>query len=260
MTKGIIDIKEYIDKGYSEDHSTIIIPKGNSNFDFPINKYKIIGHLYKYSTDKIKYWDVSSYEILKFNQESNNFEKYIEFGRNYRFMKEDMFVYCIQNDKEYIITSSDYQYITIINLTDKEINSYSYGDPDKGYGFCPISIQYFQNNDNNLSNELKVYGCFWGAPYETLIIKNVDLNNLSNSYNIQNEDIIRIYDEPEEMYNIENIFTDDELKKFMSLKIPSEMIYNTIMIIKDNKYSNLSKSEKEYFDTIILKSLIEYEL
>lgn len=258
MTKGIIDIKEYIDKGYREDHSTIIIPKDNSDFDFPINKYKIIGHAYKYSTDKIKYWDVSSYEILKFNQESNNFEKYVEFGRNYRLMKEDMFVYCIQNNKEYIITSSDYQYITIINLTDKKINSYSYGDPDKGYGFCPVSIQYFQNNDNNLSNELKVYGCFWGAPYETLIIKNVDLNNLSNSYNIQNEDILRIYDEEE--ICIEDIFTDNELKKFMSLKIPSEMIYNTIMMIKDNRYSNLSKSEKEYFDTIIFKVLIEYGL
>ena len=258
MTKGIINIKEYIDKGYSEDHSTIIIPKDNSDFDFPINKYKIIGHAYKYSTDKIKYWDVSSYEILKFNQESNNFEKYIEFGRNYRLMKEDMFVYCIQNNKEYIITSSDYQYITIINLTDKEINSYSYGNPDKGYGFCPVSIQYFQNKDNNLSNELKVYGCFWGAPYETLIIKNVDLNDLSNSYNIKNNDILRIEDESEEIYNIEDILTDDELTKYELFNIDEGMIYNTIKAIKDNQYFNSSKDKKEYFNNIIIKALLYY--
>ena len=258
MTKGIINIKEYIDKGYSEDHSTIIIPKDNSDFDFPINKYKIIGHLYKYSTDKIKYWDVSSYEILKFNQESNNFEKYIEFGRNYRLMEEDMFVYCIQNNKEYIITSSDYQYITIINLTDKEINSYSYGDPDKGFGFCPVSIQYFQNNDNNLDNELKVYGCFWGCPYETLIIKNIDFNNFSKFYNIKNENILRLPDNEEEIYNIEDILTDDELEKYDLLKLDEKMIYNTIKVIKENKYSNLSKYEKEYFDNIILKALVYY--
>ena len=47
----------------------------------------------------------------------------------------------------------------------------------------------------------------------------------------------------------------------MSLKITSEMLYyNTIKIIKDNQYSNLSKSKKEYFDTIILKALVEYGL
>ena len=213
----------------------------------------------KYKEGKKKYWDICSYDILKYDEESLEFKLYMSFGRNYHSLGKNLIAYVIQNNKEFLITSSDYQYLTILNLTDKEIKSYSYGNPNIGAGFCPISIEYFQSSDNNLDNKLKVYGCFWGAPCETLIIKNVDLNNLSSSYNMIFQEVDDEYDE-EETVCIEDIFTDNEIKTFMSLKITSEMLYNTIKIIKDNQYSNLSKSEKEYFDTIILKALIEYGL
>lgn len=254
---GTISIDEFFKKykEYKEIEQIERVPgEYITDFDYPKNKWKIIEHKYKYTGEK-KYWDICSYDILKYDEESLEFKLYMSFGRNYHSLGKDLIAYVIQNNKEFLITSSDYQYLTILNLTDKEIKSYSYGNPNIGAGFCPISIKYFQSSDNNLDNELKVYGCFLGAPYETLIIKNVDLNNLSNSYNM----IFQEIDEPkEDIYNIEDILTDDELTKYESFNIDEGMIYNTIKAIKDNQYFNSSKDKKEYFNNIIIKALLYY--
>ncbi len=256
MTKGIVNIEQYINQGYKEKTEPIdILPGENTRFDFPTDKYKIIGHIYKFDNNVNKYWDVSSYDILKYNNENNTFENWMSFGRNYHLLDSDMFAYCIQNDKEFLITSSNYQYLTVLNLTDKEIKSYSYGNPEIGNGFCPVSIEYFQSD---YDNELHVYGCFWGAPYSTLIFKNVDLNDLSESYNINNCDVKVIGDDDSDNYDIEDILNDDELDRYDQFKLNEEMIYNTIKVIKNDQYSNLSIKEKEYFNDIIIKALSFY--
>ena len=218
---GIIDINSFLNKGYSEISQIERFPGENiTDFDYPNNKWKIIEHKYKYTGEE-KYWNICSYDILKYDEESSEFKIYMTFGRNYHSLGEDLIAYAIQNNKEFLITSSDYQYLTILNLTDKEIKSYSYGNPDIGAGFCPISIEYFQSSDNNLDNKLKVYGCFWGAPYETLVIKNIDLNDLSNSYNIQNEDILRISDEDDEEYH-----NPEELLEKSNINIHDTLIFS----------------------------------
>ena len=260
--KGTIDIgkiEEYKEKGYKEVSSKVRIPsKYNTDFDFPEDKWKIIEYRYKYTGEE-RYWDITSYAILKYDDNLNTFnnESWLAFARNYHSLGDDLLAYTIQNGKEFIITSSDYQYLTICNLTDREIKSYAYGDPDHGNGFCPVSVEFYINEDS--TNELKVYGCFWACPYETLIIKNVNLEDLSESYNIKNKDIQRIDEEyDEEEYNPTELLSSEEIDKFDNMTLDEMSIYSTIQIIKDDKYGTLSDQYKEYFNNIILKALMYY--
>ena len=208
MTEGLIDINEYIKEGYNEISSNELIP--GTDFDdefFPKNKWKIIEKIYKYNDPNIHYWNICSCDILKYNETTNTYEPYMEFGRNYHTLGYGLIVYAIQKGEEFIITSSNYMYLTIINLTRREIKSYFYGIEFKNNegktikeGFCPVEIKFNQSSDTE--NELIINGCFWACPYENLTIKNVDLNDLS-CYNFNNEKIKREYDD-------KNIEEDDD--------------------------------------------------
>lgn len=205
MTKdlGLININDYIEKGYIKVSSNELIP--GTDFDdscFPENKWRIIENNYRYKDPEAHYWNICSYDILKYNESTNEYEPYIDFGRNYHTLGYDLLVYVVQKGEEFILTSSNYMYLTIINLTRKEIKSYFYGIEFKNNdgkiikeGFCPVKIIFDQISDTE--NKLIVNGCFWAWPYENLTIENVDLNDLS-CYNFNNENIKREYEEIEE--------------------------------------------------------------
>jgi hypothetical protein len=101
-------------------------------------------------------------------------EPYIEFYRNYPSIS---IAFAEQNSKEFIITSEDYQCITIINLTDKVIKTYTdVDDIQMGCGFCPVDIDWDEYT-------LYIEGCIWGCPYETMICRDIDLQNPIDAFN-----------------------------------------------------------------------------
>lgn len=289
MITSVIDIQNFIDKGYEEIEQTEKIPsKDNSDFSIDLNKWKIIEHIYKFKDPDSHYWDVSSYDILKFDESSNDFLPYMTFGRNYRSLSSIQIIYTIQNKKEFIITSSGYMSLTVLNLTDGEIKSYMYGSViNEGTngpfynGFCPTEISYFQDSDNNFENTLTVEGCFWGGPYEKLVIDNVDLTDLSETYDMENENIIRSYvdididdedddedDESETESKSDNLNDDEEEERKIDEEIEeyirtmdelSELdIDVAIELIKSGEYENIPIQQKEEFKYIILKALFYY--
>lgn len=83
----------------------------------------------------------------------------VEFYRNYPSMP---YIYLKQNNMEYIISSEDYQGFTVINLTKGTVRTILNPGADKGWGWCPVT---FDNYDND-TDILTVEGCYWGAPFE----------------------------------------------------------------------------------------------
>ena len=119
-------------------------------------------------SDKPNTWGLLKVEIEKDGQ------PYMEFIRNYPSLP---FLYVEQNGEEFAITSVDYQCITIINLTTKEMKTYGEVDDLKhGGGFCPISFDWDDGN-------LYVDGCIWACPEETMIAREIDLNNPTEAFN-----------------------------------------------------------------------------
>ena len=170
------------------------------DFDLPDN-YEIHITTYKYKGPE-HYWDVKKIEIYK------DGEFYIGFGRDYHSFTTDQFIYLKQTgedgiEREFIITTSQYMFITIINLTDKIINSDTFGQPKLGAGFCPIKFTYEKewtwNNDGvevAEPNELMVEGCYWACPYERYYIKGIDFSkDLKGVFTENNPNVTRTDDE-----------------------------------------------------------------
>ena len=114
-----------------------------------------------------------SWGLLKIEIEKDG-KPYMNFIRNYPSLP---IAYAVQGEEEFLITSEDYQCITIINLTKKEIKSYSdIDDISHGAGFCPMYIDWDEG-------VLYIEGCIWACPEETMIVENIDLNNPINHFN-----------------------------------------------------------------------------
>lgn len=117
-------------------------------------EYTAIKESYRYADNKVNYWNQLKIIILK------NGKNYMSFNRNYPSVPHLAYAK-MRNGKEYIITSGDYQCLTIVNLTEKKIESYCLGDYDKGWGFCPTSIDVEKNEDGTI--DLRIEGCYWGG-------------------------------------------------------------------------------------------------
>lgn len=141
----------------------------NDSEDFHFNNvgpWSIEAIPYKYFDDEKRYWRQLKIVI------KNNGEEYMTLYRNYSSMPTCAYVR--QNSKEYLITSLDYQCISIINLTDKTYESYCLGDHDKGWGFCPY--EFYADEDDGVVN-LEVTGCYWGGPEEHFKLEIKDLDH-----------------------------------------------------------------------------------
>lgn len=136
-------------------------------------KYNVKMYNLEYKDKTKSYWSCTRVDISIDNA------LLLTFFRNYY---RPPMIYAVQYGKGYLITSADYQCITIINLTDRNIESYTQEENFKfGCGFCPIDF-YFEEDTNTLS----VFGCIWGAPFETMEITNVDLANFDKTWNNKN--------------------------------------------------------------------------
>lgn len=129
--------------------------------------YSVIKQSFKHATDD-HVWGSSLIQIC------SNGTVMFEFVRNYPSFEA---IFVEQNGVDYIITSGDYQCITIVNLDDMEAKSYVDVDDKKfGCGFCPI---YFDWDEDTLYVE----GCVWGCPYETMICRDIDLSDPIAAFN-----------------------------------------------------------------------------
>lgn len=129
--------------------------------------YSVIQQNYKHAT-KDHIWGSSIIQIC------SNGTVMFEFVRNYPSFDA---IFVEQNGIDYIITSGDYQCITIINLDDMTAKSYvDIDDIKHGSGFCPISFDWDEDT-------LYVEGCIWACPYETMICREIDLSNPIEAFN-----------------------------------------------------------------------------
>lgn len=129
-------------------------------------RYKVSMFAYKYSGNDHKYWEQLEFHVYK------DGKRIVTFCRNHPTIVNC--VYAKQNGKEFIITSGDYMCVTIVNLTDGTVESYTdesrYGD---GLAYCPSSFGWDENE-----NTLNIIGCIWGSAGDDLItFTNIDLLN-----------------------------------------------------------------------------------
>ena len=95
----------------------------------------------------------------------------INYTRNYYGL--GALCYARQNDQEFIICSTDYQCITIINVTTGERHTYADIEAvEDGFGFCPVEARWDAED-----NRLFIVGCIWAFPYEQMVCDIPDLNH-----------------------------------------------------------------------------------
>ena len=134
-----------------------------------LNRYTVIATTYKYHDPEKHYWNYTKVQV-----KDAAGKVCVEFWRNYYSLDG---IVVTQNNTDYFISSSDYQCITICNLSTGEVKSYTDVDDIKhGCGFCPI---YFDWDDGTLYVE----GCIWACPYETMKCSNIDLENPIPAFN-----------------------------------------------------------------------------
>lgn len=126
----------------------------------------------RFTSTNRKFWGHLRFHIHK------NGQKILTLDRNHPYGV--YMVYVEQHGKEFIITSGDYQTITIINLTDLTMESYCDDYRHKrGWAFCPqeFNSNYCGGKDVGDNLELTVTGCYWGGETEMYVFSNVDLLN-----------------------------------------------------------------------------------
>lgn len=134
--------------------------------DLP-DEYRVCFQKYKYAL--IQKRNIRG--VLKINVYKND-ELISSISRNYPDLVQPLYVR--QNDKEFLITSGDYMCITIVNLTDKTVESYTDESRYKfGCAICPIGSIDWDEDESSLQFE----GCVWGGPYEMITFENIDLSN-----------------------------------------------------------------------------------
>lgn len=156
------------------NHEVIInknkwVKKGEEN-SIPVyglpSQYQVKYQLYEYNDSTKHYWNQMEINVYKDD------ELYLTIGRNYSFIANP--VYAHQNGKDFIITSGDYMCITVINLTDRTVESYTDEESyKKGWAYCPTSFNWWDEETSTLQLE----GCVWGGEYEIITFKNVNLEN-----------------------------------------------------------------------------------
>lgn len=120
----------------------------------PSGKYQLSKTSYK--TGK-GYWNFTRGVVI----ELSNGEVIADIKRNYSHFWH-LFVEH-PNGNEYLLCGEDYQGYTVVNLTKRMTRSYLPDSAQFGAGFCWIHADFFSDG-----LELRVDGCYWGAPEETV--------------------------------------------------------------------------------------------
>ena len=150
----VINKGEWVKKGDEEIVSVYGLPK----------QYLVKYQVYKYNDRNKHYWEQIEINILKNN------EQFLTIGRNYSSIVQP--IYAHQNGKDFLITSGNYMCITIVNLTDGTVESYTDEDAYKeGGAYCPICFTSW----NEESSTLQFKGCVWGGEYYLIKFTGVDL-------------------------------------------------------------------------------------
>lgn len=138
-------------------------------------EYTVTKHIYSYYDPEAHYWDMSVIVIYKEGKEL------CRFLRNYGSIP---MIYVKQCGRDFLITSGDYQCITIVDLEKSEVKSYT--DPINrkfGAGFCPINFYYDEYEWGDKITELMIEGCVWGGPFERMYCENINLRHPIPSLN-----------------------------------------------------------------------------
>jgi hypothetical protein len=144
--------------------------KGLTSADSSFRGYTIHITEWQHNNPEEHYWPQTTVRVYKHGKLC------AEFNRNYPTF---VGILATQNNTDYLITSANYQCITICNLSTGEVKSYTDLDDVKhGFGFCPIEFDWDEEE-----NTLVVEGCLWGFPTERMICEGIDLENPTNAFN-----------------------------------------------------------------------------
>lgn len=166
------------------------------------DNYEVYKELFT-NTKRNKVWGCLRYHIYKDGQEILTLDRNYPAGVG--------MIYVVQHGKEFIITSGDYQTITIINLTDLTMESYCDDYRYKrGWAFCPqeFSSNYYGDEDVGDELELTVTGCYWGGETEMYVFSNVDL--LNPDLDFSKAEWIPLYGESEDWDDDEDYDEENE--------------------------------------------------
>lgn len=121
------------------------------------------------------------------------------------------------NGNDYLLCGEDYQGYNVINLTTRVNHTYTSDGADTGYGFCWTSAEPSPN-----CSLLRVTGCVWGLPYQTLVF----------DFSDPDQPLREVYDDKAEYHGYDSVwasdteltFTEDEVqlspvKKIVNVKV-----------------------------------------
>lgn len=163
------------------NHSTHILIESElipvKDGDYNFSPYYVRQLKWRYYGSAEEYWDKIEIEILL----PDTHQSIFTFARN--CPQTPPLLYVKQNNEDFLVSSGNYQCISIYNITRREFKEYVYPKDEEVIhwrGFCPISYKW--KDDTLTVTGQKPYG-----PMEIMIIPNVDLNHL-NFQNIEWDD------------------------------------------------------------------------
>ena len=152
--------------------------KSDSFYFLPVIDSETIHSNYRININKYIYTDNNNIQYYKLEINIlNKTTKQILYTFNRNNDKCVMPILVRQNDKEFILTSGDYQCISIYNVTNNIFTDYVYGGEvayEANHGFCPQ--EYIWNKD---VDTLFIYGQINFGPPEVLMIHHPDFQNLT---------------------------------------------------------------------------------
>lgn len=144
--------------------------KGRTIADASYRGYTIHITEWKHNDAESTYWSQMTVKVYKHGKLC------AEFNRNYHAF---VGIIANQNGTDYLITSANYQCITICNLSTGEVKSYTDLDDIKhGMGFCPVELDWDEDE-----NTLIIDGCHWGWPVERMVCTGINLENPAPALN-----------------------------------------------------------------------------
>lgn len=119
------------------------------------------------------------------------------------------------NGNDYLLCGENYQGYNVVNLTTRVNHAYICDGADTGFGFCWVEAEPSPNR-----SLLRVTGCIWGFPYQTLVF----------DFSDPDQPLREVYDDKAEYHGYKPVWTSDTELTFTEDEVQKSPVKKTVSV------------------------------